>query len=107
MAENTGFLNHLDTDAMYAAVQAYDNAVRVYEKSANDMKRIIERVLGTWEGIGRDEFEKDYRTFAFQLSDLMDVLMDLRKGLVDAETTFIETDAEIGKEIACSQEKEG
>lgn len=102
MADSKGNVKHLDTDIMYEAVQGYDEAIRAYEVRVDDLKNIMDRLLGTWEGDGKDEFEKDYNTFKYQLQDLMDVLMDLRKSLVDAETMYIETDASISKDMACS-----
>jgi hypothetical protein len=38
-----------------------------------------------------------------QLEDLQDVLMDLRKGLIDAQETFIQTDAEVSKSIGSAR----
>lgn len=100
MAENT--VRHVNTSAMYEAVKAYDKAIQAYEKRVNDLKNSVDKLLKTWEGNGKDEFKKDYILFSSQLADLMDVLMDLREGLVDAENSFIETDATLSKEIACA-----
>lgn len=102
MAENAGYVKHLNTDVMYDAVQGFDEAIKVYEDRVSDLKNIMDKLLKTWEGDGKDEFEKDYKTFAYQLQDLMDVLLDLRKGLVDAETAYIETDSAVSKDMACS-----
>lgn len=102
MAESTGYVNHLNTDVMYEAVQGFDEAIKAYEDRVSDLKNIINKLLKTWEGDGRDEFEKDYKTFAYQLQDLMDVLLDLRKGLVDAESAYIETDSAVSKDMACN-----
>ena len=101
-ASYVGSLKHLDTDAMYEAVQKYEEAVRAYEGEVNSMKKIVDKLLDTWEGEGRKAFEKDYILFSRQLEDLMDVLMDLRADLVDAETEFLNADAEASKEMACA-----
>lgn len=101
MAESKGNLKHLDTDVMYDAVEAFDNAITAYEDRVDDLKKIMDKLLKTWDGEGKDEFEKDYKTFAYQLQDLMDVLLDLRKGIVDAETAYIEADSAVSKELAC------
>jgi len=102
MADNKGNVKHLNTDIMYEAVKGFDEAINAYEVRVDDLKNIMDKLLGTWEGDGKDEFEKDYNTFKYQLQDLMDVLMDLRKSLVDAETMYIETDASVSKDMACS-----
>lgn len=100
MAE--GSLKHLDTDAMYEAVQKYEEAVRAYEGEVSSMKKIVDKLLDTWEGEGKKAFVKDYQLFSRQLDDLMDVLMDLRKDLVDAETKFLDADADVSKSMACA-----
>lgn len=100
MAEHS--VDHVNTAAMYDAVKAFDTAVVEYEKRVNDMKNSVNALLNTWEGFGKDEFKKDYVMFSSQLTDLMDVLMDLREGLVEAENAFIEADSTLSKEMACA-----
>lgn len=105
MAGNTtssGNVEYLDTNSIYEAVKKFDTAIKNYENHIDNVKGYIDSLLDTWEGKGRDEFERDYLTFTLQLDDLMDVLLDLRKGLVDAEAKFIETDAKVSKDMACS-----
>lgn len=102
MVNQGGTVQHLNTEKMYEAVKVFETAIRNYETHIDNVKNTIDSLLDTWEGKGRDEFERDYITFTLQLDDLMDVLMDLRKGLVDIETKFIETDAKLSKDIACS-----
>ena len=92
-------LQHVDTDAMSSARAAYDNALSAYRGRKDDFKHIIEELLDHWEGDGKKAFEKDYKLLYRQLEDLQDVLMDLRKGLIDAQETFIQTDAEVSKSI--------
>lgn len=107
MAESSaGSVRHLNTDAMFDAVKAYETAVDEYKDEVSSMKKIIDKLLGTWEGEGKRAFEMDYELFSRQLEDLMDVLMDLRTSLVDAETAFIETDAAASKEMACAMTAE-
>ena len=90
-------LQHVNTDAMSAAREAYDTALSAYRSRKDDFKRIIEDLLDHWEGDGQKAFEKDYKLLDRQLEDLQDVLMDLRKGLIDAQESFIKTDAEVSK----------
>lgn len=104
-SSGTGGLRHLDTDAMYNAVKNYETAVNEYEAEVNSMKRIVDRLLGTWEGEGKKAFVKDYELFSRQLQDLMDVLLDLRSSLVEAETAFLNADADVSKEMACALTK--
>lgn len=101
-ASYVGSLKHLNTDAMYEAVQKYEEAVQSYEGEVNSMKKIVDKLLDTWEGEGKKAFEKDYILFSRQLEDLMEVLMDLRINLVDAETEFLDADAMASKAMACA-----
>ncbi len=96
-------LQHVDTDAMSSARTAYDNALSAYRSRKDDFKHIIEELLDHWEGDGKAAFEKDYKLLYRQLEDLQDVLMDLRKGLIDAQETFIQTDAEVSKSIGSAR----
>lgn len=96
----TPSLTTVDTDALIACRQAFDNAMKEYKAHKDDIKTAVDDLLEHWEGDGRTAFEKDYRLLTNQLEDLMDVLLDLRKGIVDAETSFIEADAEVSKNIA-------
>ncbi len=102
MAEkkDPGNVTHLSTEAMNEARKAFDDAMKEYESQRDVIKNSVEAMLDHWEGDGRKAFEKDYLMLTKQLDDLKEVLLDLRKGLVDAETAFINADAEISKSIA-------
>lgn len=95
-------LQKIDTEAINECRQAFDDAMKDYKKHKNDIKKAVDDLLDHWEGDGRKAFEKDYKLLTTQLEDLMDVLLDLRKGIVDAEASFIEADAAISKGIASS-----
>lgn len=96
-------LQHVNTEAMSNARAAFDNAVNAYRSQKDDFKHIVEELLDHWEGDGKAAFEKDYKLLYHQLEDLQDVLLDLRKGLIDAQETFIQTDAEVSKSISSSR----
>lgn len=102
MANNksNGDVQHVDTDLMYDAQKAFVTAYDRFHDCKDDITRIIDNALTNWEGQGRDAFEKDYKTLVAQLQDLEDVLMDLRDGIIEAEQTYIEVDAELSKKIA-------
>lgn len=93
-------VQHVNTEAMNEARKAFDTAMEKYQQDKDVIKNLVDGMLEHWEGDGREAFEKDYLLLTKQLEDLMEILLDLRKGLVDAETIFIETDAEISKSIA-------
>lgn len=96
-------LKHVDTDAMSTARAAYDSALSAYRSRKDDFKRIIKELLEHWDGDGREAFKKDYDLLSRQLEDLQDVLMDLRKSLINAEESFIKTDAEVSKSIGSTR----
>lgn len=96
-------LQHVDTEAMSNARAAFDNAVNEYRRRKDDFKHIVEELLDHWDGDGKAAFEKDYDLLYHQLEDLQDVLLDLRKGLIDAQESFIQTDAEVSKSIGSAR----
>lgn len=98
-------VQHVNTDEMNVARVAFDDAMREYEKSKDSIKTSVDNLLEHWEGDGRKEFEYDYKLLTRQLEDLMEVLLDLRKGLVKAEESFISADAEVSKQIAVAAAK--
>ena len=100
MSTTTSTVQHVNTDKMNDARIAYDEAMKSYEKSKDSIKTIVEDLLEHWEGDGRKAFENDYILLTKQLEDLLDVLIDLRKGLVKAEESFISADAEVAKQIS-------
>lgn len=98
-AQNGG-LSTVNTESINECRKAFDDAMTAYKNHKDDIKGIVDDLLDHWEGDGRKAFEKDYKLLTRQLEDLMDVLLDLRKGIVDAEAQFIEADTQVGKNIA-------
>ena len=95
-----GTVKHLDTDMIAEAVKSFDTQMKEYIKIKDSVKNAVDTLLESWDGDGRKAFEKDYLLLTKQLEDLNDVLRDLRKGLVDAEESYITADAETSKSIA-------
>lgn len=100
MGDSQDSRQSVNTDAMNEARKAFDDALEEYRSHKDDITGCVDILLEHWEGDGRDAFEKDYILFTRQLEDLQEVLLDLRKGLVEAEEQFIDTDATISKNIA-------
>lgn len=96
-------VRHIDTELMYEAVKAFETAYDEFHNCKDDITKIIDKVLDNWAGEGYEAFKKDYQTLTSQLKDLEDVLMDLREGIVTAEESYIEADAEVSKNIACGK----
>lgn len=96
----TSTVQHVNTDKMNDARIAFDNAMEQYRESKDSLKTLVDNLLEHWEGDGRKEFAYDYNLLSRQLEDLLEVLLDLRKGLVKAEESFISADAEVSKQIA-------
>ena len=93
-------VQHVNTDKMNDERIAYDNAMEKYRENKDSLKTLVDNLLEHWEGDGRKEFAYDYNLLSRQLEDLLEVLLDLRKGLVKAEESFISADAEVSKQIA-------
>lgn len=97
-----GTVKHLNTDAMADAVKLFETEMENYKKTKSDVQTCVDKLFESWEGEGKKAFEKDYLMLTKQLEDLLEVLMDLRKGLIDAEESYINADAEASKTIAVS-----
>lgn len=93
-------VTHIDSEAMCSAREKFDTALSAYRSQKDVVKNCVDQLLDHWEGDGQKAFEKDYKLLYRQLEDLQEVLLDLRKGLVDAEEQYITSDAEIAKSIA-------
>ncbi len=98
--EASAVVEHINTDMMCTAQEAFVTACEEYRAHKKDIENIVEKVFDNWKGQGRDAFEKDYRTLKSQLKDLEDVILDLRTGIIEAEEQYINADAEISKAIA-------
>ena len=74
-------------------------AIAEYISIKDDVRDTTTNLFINWEGQGRSQFEKDYNIIFRQLSDIEDVLYDLRDTLIEAEATYIKADQALAKEF--------
>ncbi len=59
----------------------------------------IDTAYFSWAGKGRNEFEKKYRIFEQQFSDLKNSLWDVYESIIAAENSYIQGDVDSAKQL--------
>jgi len=96
MAKYKG-VEFLETQKLLDATSTIDGCLKEYREIIRKISNTTNDLLGSWEGEGKTEFEKDYNTVYQQLSDISDIMYDLYDALVDADATYVQTDEELAK----------
>lgn len=99
MADNTsqGSIRHLDTSKMENAMKAFGDGAKEYAEITYLFSKQTTTLFEHWDGHGRNQFEKDYNIICQKLSDIQDILYELRDALIDSESVYIEVDQQISK----------
>lgn len=92
-------IKHLNTTGMDATALQFRDSIAEFEKCCLRMEKATQTLLGTWDGKGRNQFEKQYRILKGKLGDINDELYDIYEELIAAEAAFGEADREIGKNM--------
>lgn len=105
MAEkNTGGagIGYLETRYFESVIQAFSKGTAEYDDIRSAVGDTIDKLLPTWEGDGKKQFEYDYDILYRQLEDIGDILYELYDALVEAEAAYIEADTLASKQISIS-----
>ena len=92
-----GDVNHLDTVNFNDTIAAYASHIKEFESIAEGVKRSTDEMVDKWKGKGRDAFEKDCRQVQLNLSDITDIMYNLRDALIDAHAEYMKTDEALSK----------
>ncbi len=92
-------VRYLNTKQFADTANALKTAIAEYISIKDDVRDTTTNLFINWEGQGRSQFEKDYNIIFRQLSDIEDVLYDLRDTLIEAEATYIKADQALAKEF--------
>lgn len=90
-------VKYLDTQKLLDAANKVDKCIKDYNAIVARIRNSTNDLIANWYGEGRKEFEKDYSTIYQQLTDISDIMYDLYDALVDADSTYVQTDEEIAK----------
>ncbi len=99
MANNstTGNVTYLDTQKFNDTITTFKTGIEEYNSIKSDVEMETSKLLLTWRGKGKTQFEKDYTTIYRQLTDIADIMYELYEALIDAEAAYIEADRQHAK----------
>lgn len=63
----------------------------------HEMDTMENKLMQSWAGVGGNMFEKKYRLFTQQFSDLKDELYEISEGLLEIQEQYIQWDTDLAK----------
>lgn len=88
----------LDTSSFADSANAAERLVNTLEDAIAAANRAMGELYDDWAGKGRNEFEKKYKIFERQVSDIKNGLWELYEDIVTAETAYIQADCDLAKQ---------
>lgn len=92
-------LEYLASDGFIDAIEAFKIACDNYKDIKKKVRDSTNELLNRWEGEGATQFEKDYTLIYGQLEDILDLMLELHDGLIDAQAEYLKTDAALAKQF--------
>ena len=93
-------LTHLDTKNFKETRKELTTGIYKYDSIKKKLGEETEKLLRNWRGKGKTQFEKEYRILMQQLTDIADIMYELRENLIDAEASYIEADIALSKQYS-------
>ena len=87
----------LDTSAFANAANSTKQLAESLETVVKDCDDAVNSLCWDWVGITRNEFEKKYKIFESQSTDIKNGLWDLYEDIVAAEESYIQADTDLAK----------
>lgn len=100
--KSRGYVEHLYTQDMTDAALAFQKNIDNFSEAKRKVEKATTKLLSTWAGKGRNEFEVQYKLLFGQLGDIEDALYDIYEALVDSETAYYDADEETSKQLRLS-----
>lgn len=89
-----GFVNTVDTSQFDETINSFRNAINQYREARKLIFNSTEKLLFSWEGEGKDAFQRSYDLLKTKLKDEEDNLRTIAENLEDVRETYIEWDRE-------------
>lgn len=89
----------LNTKPFADAANATKRLAEALDGSIETTDNAINALYSTWAGKGRNSFEKKYKIFEHQISDIRKGIWDLYDDIVTSEEDFIQTDLDAAKQL--------
>jgi WXG100 family type VII secretion target len=88
-----GHVERIDLKMFAQAIAAIKQAQQSLQSAKTIMRNSTQTLLGSWEGYGKDAFEKVYKTLSTNLNDEGDNLDAIRQQLETIENTYRDWDS--------------
>lgn len=90
---------YLNTETFKETASLYKDLAKKMENIKKDMDEMKSNLLFTWEGEGRNMFEKKYRLLRQQFGDVSDDLREMAEDIYDMEQEYIQADTDMAKQL--------
>lgn len=90
-------IEYLNVTGIRLAQISVDKAVKEFINQKKEMQNTTRKLLSTWVGKGRNEFQTQTDLINSRLEDISEELSDIYELLVDAERTYIDADEAAAK----------
>lgn len=90
-------VKHLDTINFNDTIATYANYIKQFEEIVRDVNTAASIMVDNWKGKGCEAFERDYKQVQLNLSDISDIMYELRRALTDAHAEYMKTDSALSK----------
>ena len=101
---SNGNVTYLNTNQFTDTVKAFKEAAKKYNEIKFGIENTTNALFFNWQGEGKKQFEKEYLVIYQQLSDIAEILYELRDAVIDAQAQYVLADDKIAKGIIASQE---
>lgn len=88
---------NLDTSAFAECANASKKLAEGLENAMLTCDNAVDSLYYSWSGKTRNEFEKKYKIFEHQVTDIKNGLWDLYEDIVAAEESYIQADTDAAK----------
>lgn len=90
---------YLNTDGLTQAVKNISESAKQFNDVLIRVERAKIRLLSSWVGKSRDEFEGQYAIIFRQLSDLEKGLIEVHEALIKSQVVYYDIDNEVAREL--------
>ncbi|MBC8060466.1 MAG: WXG100 family type VII secretion target [Clostridiaceae bacterium] len=101
-SSSTGTVKSIDTKDFDGAIEKFKGAINIYREARERVFDSTEKLLYTWEGKGKDAFEKQYDQLKTKLKDEEDNLNTIKEDLEDCRQAYVDWDEKMTGELKAS-----
>lgn len=100
MADNSrGSIRTLNTVGLQNVEKTFHAGIKELDDSRNEFFRISNSIMDCWEGEAKKEFSIQFSLLSRQYDDLADELYNIYDAVLEAETTYVDTDIALKKQF--------